>query len=64
MRIPNYLRLTCFALAGLAPGLLPAGDEPGTAGGWVKYEKNPVLGGALGTCFDVSVLRDGGKYRM
>jgi predicted GH43/DUF377 family glycosyl hydrolase len=35
-----------------------------TAGGWVKYEKNPVLGGDLGTCFDVSVLREGGNYRM
>jgi predicted GH43/DUF377 family glycosyl hydrolase len=34
------------------------------AGGWVKYEKNPVLGGALGTCFDVSVLREGGVHRM
>jgi predicted GH43/DUF377 family glycosyl hydrolase len=38
-------------------------DAP-TAGGWVKYEKNPVLGGSLGTCFDVSVLREGRTYRM
>ena len=34
------------------------------AAGWRKYEKNPVLGGGLGTCFDIAVLRDGGKYRM
>lgn len=31
---------------------------------WVKYENNPVLGGNLGTCFDISVLRVDGKYRM
>ncbi len=35
-----------------------------TAGGWLKYEGNPVLGGKYGTCFDVSVLREGGTYRM
>ncbi len=29
-----------------------------TAGGWKKYEKNPVLGGDLGTIFDISVLHD------
>jgi predicted GH43/DUF377 family glycosyl hydrolase len=32
--------------------------------GWVKYSKNPVLGGDLGTCFDVSVLKEGDIYRM
>lgn len=36
----------------------------GTNAGWVKYEGNPVLGGPLGTCFDISVIKDGGKYRM
>src|SRR5437016_810649 len=35
-----------------------------TAAGWVKHPRNPVLGGDLGTCFDISVLKDGGKYRM
>jgi len=34
------------------------------ASGWERYEKNPVLGGSLGTCFDVTVLREAGKYRM
>lgn len=30
-----------------------------------KYEKNPVLGGKeLGTCFDVYVTKDKGRYRM
>jgi predicted GH43/DUF377 family glycosyl hydrolase len=32
--------------------------------GWVKYAKNPVLGGDLGTCFDISVLKEGDIYRM
>jgi beta-1,2-mannobiose phosphorylase / 1,2-beta-oligomannan phosphorylase len=33
-------------------------------GGWVKSERNPVLGGDTGTCFDVSVLHENGIYRM
>ncbi len=38
---------------------------PETAGGWRKYEKNPVLGGGkLGTMFDISVLREGREYWM
>jgi len=32
--------------------------------GWRKYENNPVLGGNLGTCFDVAVLKEKSKYRM
>ena len=35
-----------------------------TAGNWRKYANNPVLGGAYGTCFDICVLHDRGKYRM
>jgi beta-1,2-mannobiose phosphorylase / 1,2-beta-oligomannan phosphorylase len=34
------------------------GDNAETAGGWKKYGKNPVLGGDLGTIFDISVLHD------
>ena len=37
---------------------------PETSGSWRKYENNPVLGGDLGTCFDVAVLRDGRVYKM
>ena len=29
-----------------------------------KAPENPVLGGKLGTCFDVSVLKEGDVYRM
>ena len=32
--------------------------------GWRKHEGNPVLGGKLGTCFDVAVLVETGGYRM
>jgi predicted GH43/DUF377 family glycosyl hydrolase len=35
-----------------------------TTGGWEKYSGNPVLGGKYGTCFDISVLREAGAYRM
>ncbi len=35
-----------------------------TATAWEKYPGNPVLGGQYGTCFDVSVLKVGGAYRM
>ncbi|HEV3004577.1 MAG TPA: hypothetical protein VGX78_08950 [Pirellulales bacterium] len=65
------LPLTSCLVACLLAGVLAAAEKGAsgtsdaeTAGGWVKYEKNPVLGGSLGTCFDVSVLPDGTKYRM
>ncbi|WP_073180839.1 MGH1-like glycoside hydrolase domain-containing protein [Flagellimonas flava] len=35
-----------------------------TNAGWEKYEGNPVLGGELGTCFDVSLLKEEDKYQM
>ena len=38
--------------------------RPETSAGWVKSAANPVLGGKLGTCFDVALLREGDKYRM
>jgi beta-1,2-mannobiose phosphorylase / 1,2-beta-oligomannan phosphorylase len=39
-------------------------ETSSTSTGWVKYAGNPVLGGNYGTCFDVSVLREGNLYRM
>ena len=41
-------------------------DEPPieTTSGWTKYPRNPVLGGDLGTCFDVAVLKEAATYRM
>ncbi len=42
----------------------PAPRSRGTRAGWQKFPGNPVLGGDLGTCFDVSVLKEGDIYRM
>ena len=53
--------LTVASARALAPVQIPTND---TSGGWRKYEHNPVLGGSLGVCFDVSLLREGDKYRM
>lgn len=35
-----------------------------TAAAWTKSPVNPVLGGALGTCFDVTVLKESNRFRM
>jgi predicted GH43/DUF377 family glycosyl hydrolase len=35
-----------------------------SSSGWTKSAANPVLGGKLGTCFDIAVLRDGNVFRM
>lgn len=35
-----------------------------TSAGWVKCNQNPVLGSALGTCFDAALLKDGDVFRM
>ena len=37
--------------------------SPETSVGWKKFG-NPVMGGKYGTCFDISVLKDGETYRM
>ena len=37
---------------------------PLTEGGWTKFASNPVIGGKLGTCFDISVLKERSAYRM
>lgn len=50
------------ALAPAKSYSLPA--ERGTAPGWEKYPGNPVLGGQYGTCFDICVLPENGKFRM
>ena len=41
-----------------------AAAAPATSSGWVKSAGNPVMGGKYGTCFDLSVLREGDTYRM
>ena len=48
-------------VTGPLPDAAPAGE---TTAGWRKFEGNPVLGGKLGTCFDVAVMPADGKYLM
>jgi hypothetical protein len=43
---------------------LPPSSSTETTAGWRKYPGNPVMGGKYGTCFDVSVMREGETYRM
>jgi hypothetical protein len=38
-------------------------EDDEAAGGWHKTLDNPVLGGNLGTCFDVTLVREGPTYR-
>ncbi len=59
------MKYILIVLITIIPFLILA-DEPSpeTASGWVKYPKNPVLGGRLGTCFDISVLKEGDVFRM
>src|SRR5438477_13152739 len=41
-----------------------AAERAESSAGWVKSPDNPVLGGDLGTCFDISVLKEQDLYRM
>ncbi len=59
------LLMPCAVCAWLAcASALVADALPDTAAGWVKSPASAVLGGNLGTCFDVALLREGEKYRM
>ena len=51
---------------GSAPGLQwMRAKLPSSAGGWRKYEGNPLIGGGkLGTVFDIAMLHEDGKYKM
>lgn len=35
----------------------------GTRLGWEKYSGNPIIGGEYGTCFDLTLMKEAGKYR-
>lgn len=61
--VPSLLVIGLWLMASMGAGE-PEKPDAQTAVGWVKYEKNPVLGGPLGTCFDIAVLREENKYRM
>src|SRR5882724_4041557 len=65
LRLNAFLTISICALFLHVIQLAAAEDPPAeTTAGWLKYEKNPVLGGDLGTCFDISVLKEGDTYRM
>ena len=36
----------------------------GTQGGWKKLPENPLLGGELGTCFDIAMMQETGKILL
>ena len=60
------LLLTPPAALHAADQLSPARISPASsaATGWTKFAGNPVLGGKLGTCFDVSLLKEDDNFRM
>lgn len=60
------LAICIAAISGAAIGISASARaaQADAAGGWSKHPGGPVLGGQYGTCFDVAVLHDGGKYRM
>jgi len=56
-----------FCALPLTPAVGSKGREVSyreTTAGWNKSEANPIMGGKYGTCFDISVLREGDRYRM
>jgi len=60
-----FLTIFIVLVGTLSSCKLQSRDEQETTGGWVKYDRNPVLGGDLGTIFDISVLHDRpGKFDM
>ena len=62
----HKLTETVRAYRAVEPATKPETDRPGsdTAAGWTKCKDNPVLGGDLGTCFDVCLLHEEGSFRM
>ena len=59
---PLLTLLTLLLTSALAKDQSP--PLPETQAGWVKSDANPVLGGKLGTCFDVCLLHSASKYQM
>lgn len=62
--LSNFVKLLIALLVWSAAFAAAAQDLQQTSAGWRKSEANPVLGGKLGTCFDVAVLKEREKYRM
>jgi predicted GH43/DUF377 family glycosyl hydrolase len=64
MKTLSLLPLLGVVIWAIAPAEEQGRPQAETAAGWTKHPRNPVLGGDLGTCFDLSVLHEGGTYRM
>jgi predicted GH43/DUF377 family glycosyl hydrolase len=60
----DRMALVAILFLGSGAGRVDGQNSTSSAVGWEKYSGNPVLGRDHGTCFDISVLRDGGVYRM
>jgi predicted GH43/DUF377 family glycosyl hydrolase len=58
------LLLIVTLLGAVVQGYDHSDSRSETAAGWVKHPSNPVLGGDLGTCFDICVLKEQGIFRM
>src|SRR5579863_5883172 len=58
--------MSILAAAGLGSSITNSSRLYGLQGygDWIKYSGNPVLGGEYGTCFDICVLRESGKFKM
>jgi len=56
-----FTAAVCLAASGAG---IDAQNTNSPVAGWDKYSGNPVLGGNYGTCFDISVLKEGKGYRM
>lgn len=56
-----FFCLIVTILLGASAAFVFAGDS---AGGWKKSPESPVLGGTLGVCFDVAMMKDDGVYKM
>ena len=61
-----FARTMLVVVACLGAGVagMDAQNSNSTLAGWKKYAGNPVLGGDYGTCFDISVMKEGRVYRM
>jgi predicted GH43/DUF377 family glycosyl hydrolase len=48
----------------LSVGKISSQSKVAGKGAWTKYENNPIIGGELGTCFDMTMLKENGLYKM
>jgi len=61
----GIILILILLVAGVTAGYAQTRNNNECSGGWEKYEGSPVLGGDLGTIFDISVMQDNkGMYRM